>query len=67
MMKRELTKLEKQFVADAEAGCFLVDYDDDGTPYAMGAEATDNLFSMDVVETPDQDGAIYRLRDADED
>lgn len=61
-MKRELTELEKQFVAEAEAGCFLVGYDDDGSPYALGAKATDNLFSVDVIETPDRDGAIYTLR-----
>lgn len=58
--KRELTELEKQFIKEAEAGYFLVDYDEDGSPLAMGAPATDNLFSMDVEEKADgKDGSIY--------
>lgn len=52
---------DRLFVAEAEAGYFTVLYDDDG-PYAMGAEGTGNLFSMEVDETPDPEGhgAIYR-------
>jgi hypothetical protein len=58
---RELTKAEKQFVIEAEQGCFTVGYEDDGTPYAMGAPSTSNLFTMDVEERPTPEGAVYTL------
>lgn len=60
--ERELTELEQQFVKEAEAGYFLVDYDLSGAPCAMGAPDTKNLFTMDVDEEADgPDSAIYTL------
>jgi len=62
MPKRELTELEKQFVFDALAGAFIVKYDENGVPFALGASNTDNLFSMPVHQEPEgEDGAIYTL------
>jgi len=58
---RRLTQIEQQFVKEAEEGCFTVGYEDDGTPYATGAPATANLFSMEVDEHPTEDGALYTL------
>lgn len=46
--KRDLTEKELQFVKEAKAGGFLIGYDDNGAPFAQGAEGTDNLFSMEV-------------------
>lgn len=63
-MKRELTELEEQFISEAEKEFFEVGYDEGGFPYAMGAEKTGNLFSMEVIETPDHrsEGSFYTLR-----
>ena len=52
-MKRPLTEKEQKFVKDAEEGYFSVGYDDNGAPFAHGAEDTDNLFSMEVKSAPD--------------
>ncbi len=61
--KRTLTEAEQQFVNEADAGGFTVVYEDDGKPYAMGADKTGNLFSMDVEERPDGEGSsLYYLR-----
>lgn len=64
-MKRGLLPLERKFLDEARAGNFLAALGDDGRPYAMGADHAGNLFSMDVVETPDTypHESIYRLRD----
>ena len=62
-MKRPLSEIEKKFVEEANVGGFLLDYDAEGAPFALGAPKADNLFSMDVTETADgDDGAIYRVR-----
>jgi hypothetical protein len=45
---RDLTERELQFVKEAKEGGFLTGYDDNGAPFAQGAEGTDNLFSMEV-------------------
>lgn len=62
---RPLTNLELKFVAEAEAGHFLVGYDAEGAPYAMGADRTYNLFSMEVKEIPEprRHESVYRLPD----
>lgn len=52
-LKRPLTDIEQQFVKDAEAGMFGVAFDDNGAPFAHGAEDTDNLFSMEVDSLPE--------------
>lgn len=66
--QRELTELEKRFVKEAEAGYFVVDYEDNGKPCAYGARDTDNLFSMDVEqEHVNKDESLYYLRDAESD
>lgn len=63
MKTRTLTDLEKQFVTEAEAGGFGLSYDDDGKPYAQGADKTGNLFSMDVEEKSDGEGSsLYFIR-----
>lgn len=63
MKKRPLNENEKRFVNEAEEGGFTVGYDADGNPYALGAEKTDNLFSMDVTEVPERDGgSCYTLK-----
>lgn len=56
--KRKLTLDEEAFVKQAELGSFSVGFTDDGTPYAMGARATGNLFDSDlnVKEGHDPDG-----------
>lgn len=59
--KRPLTDTEKQFVKDAEAGYFDLGYDDNGAPFALGEEATGNLFSMEVESAPDGERWIYFL------
>lgn len=63
-MKRALTEIEKQFVKEANDGGFSVDYDEEGAPYALGADKTGHLFSMDVVETPERayGGSCYTLK-----
>ena len=62
MKTRQLTAAEKQFVKEAEEGHFMVAYEDDGTPFALGASGTDNLFTMQVDERPEPDGgACYTL------
>lgn len=62
-MKRKLTQLEEQFVKEAEEGSFTVHYTEKGTPYAMGAVKTGNLFSMEVQESlePDRESSVYFL------
>ncbi len=61
--KRTLTETEQQFVTEAEAGGFGLSYDDEGKPFAQGADKTGNLFSMDVEERPDGEGSsLYFLR-----
>jgi hypothetical protein len=51
----------KKFEHEAEDGGFLHDRSDDGTPFALGATDTGNLFSIPIIETPDplSDGSIY--------
>jgi hypothetical protein len=65
MTQRALTGREKEFVKQAQAGNFGVYFAADGTPHAMGATGTDNLFDADlcVVETDDHfnNGSIYSL------
>jgi hypothetical protein len=51
--KRQLTEIEQQFVKDAKAGYFGLGYDNNGAPFALGAEDTGNLFSMEVDSAPD--------------
>lgn len=61
---RPLTELEKQFVAEAEAGYFTVlRHEVDGHPYAMGATKAGNLFDVPVIEIddPHNGGSIYEL------
>ena len=53
MKNRPLTDIEKVFVQEAKAGGFGVGYDDNGAPFAHGAEGTDNLFSMEVESLPE--------------
>ena len=53
MRTRKLTKLENQFVVEAEAGNFLVGYNNNGAPYALGDKNTENLFSMPVIQEHD--------------
>lgn len=64
--KRPLTDKEKEFVRQAEEGCFDIHFDEKGEPFAYGAPATGNLFSaeLDVDEQPEQDGpgSHYYLR-----
>lgn len=61
-MKRPLRDIERIFVKEANEGGFTILYEDDGTPYALGATHTSNCFSMDVVEKPDgDDSATYHL------
>lgn len=59
--KRPLTDTERQFAKDAEAGYFGLGYDDNGAPFALGAEDTGNLFSMEVQSAPDGDQWCYFL------
>ena len=63
-MKSKLTPEEVTFVEEAEAGYFIVEYDEAGRPYARGASSTGNLFTGDVEETPDryEGGSVYQLR-----
>jgi len=58
---RQLTKAETTFVIEAAQGNFTVGYEDDGTPYAIGAPSTGNLFSMEVAERPTGDESVYTL------
>ena len=63
MTTRQLAKLEQEFVNEAEAHFFTVDYTEQGTPFAIGASHTSNLFSMEVKEIPTTDGdSIYILQ-----
>lgn len=64
MSARPLTVLEKQFVKEAQEGHFGLYFRDDGSPAAMGATGTGNLFEVDVVEVDDHfnRGSIYSLR-----
>jgi len=61
---RKLTALEVDFVNEAVSLCFLVDYDEEGAPYAHGATQNGNCFSMAVEEHPDSDGlgSTYYLK-----
>jgi hypothetical protein len=63
--KRPLTELEEKFVAEATRHHFVVGFEDDGSPFAMGCDNVANLFSMDVEETPDafDGGSVYHLSD----
>lgn len=65
-MKRKLTDLEQQFVKEAEANYFTVEYEDDGSPCAYGAPDTHNLFSLDVLDVQQErigpDESLYYLR-----
>jgi hypothetical protein len=60
---RPLTDDEKQFALEAAAGYFGLLYDADGSPYAMGARGTGNLFTGDIeeIDDPYNRGSIYRL------
>jgi len=63
MAKRKLTQDEKQFIKEAEAGCFTVGYEEDGSPCAYGAPDTDNLFTLDVQqERVGRNESLYYLR-----
>jgi fido (protein-threonine AMPylation protein) len=64
---RELTAEEKQFVEQARAGYFGVQYAADGHPFAMGAVRAANLFDMEVDEIEDRGngGSIYCLPQRD--
>lgn len=66
MSKRELTELEQLFVKEAEAGHFIVEYGEDGSPCAYGAPDTANLFSRDVLDIQQErigrDETLYYLR-----
>jgi hypothetical protein len=53
---RPLTAAEKKFVKEAEELSFDVCYQDDGTPYAMGATENGHGFSMLVLENEEPDG-----------
>lgn len=53
---RPLTDAEKEFVKEAEELCFDVAYQDDGTPFAMGATENGHAFSMHVLENEEPDG-----------
>lgn len=66
--KRQLTEIEQAFVKEAGAGGFGLGYDDNGAPFAHGAEGTDNLFSMEVESLPDGDDGTwcYFLPDNDD-
>lgn len=57
------SNIERDFIEQAEEGCFLVGYFDDQRPYALGAKNTGNLFSMRVLEEDDicSDGSVYFL------
>jgi hypothetical protein len=59
--RRPLSEIEKLFVKQAEAGHFDVGYGDDGAPFALGEEGTDNLFKMDVESAKDGDRWCYFL------
>ena len=61
--KRPLTAVEDQFLADAKAGGFEYALDDNGAPFALGAEDTDNLFSMEVESAKDGESWCYFLPD----
>lgn len=58
---RELTEIEKQFVQEAVAGHFDLCYDETGNPIALGANSTDDLFSMYVVEERNGETSFYSL------
>lgn len=66
MKNRELTNIEQQFVKEAEAGYFRIEYEDDGSPCAYGAPDTHNLFSLDVLDVRQEriskDESLYYLR-----
>lgn len=64
--RRQLTDTEQQFVNDAEAGGFDVGYEGNGTPFALGAEDTGNLFTMEVDSVPDGDAWCYFLPEKDD-
>lgn len=53
---RPLSEAEKQFVKEAEELSFDVLYQDDGTPFAMGATQNGHAFSMIVLENEEPDG-----------
>ena len=60
-LKRKLTDLEEKFVKEANDGFFDVGYDENGAPYAIGAQLTKNLFSMEVKEVDYDDWGMYFL------
>ena len=62
---RTLTNAEKEFVKEAEALAFEILYQDDGTPYAMGATDNGHILSMLVLENeePDGESSCYYLAD----
>ena len=64
-MTRPLSKLEQKFVEEGNAHFFIVGIGEDGAPYAMGANRTYNLFSMEVKETPEPNPgeSMYTLPD----
>ena len=64
---KKLTSIEKKFVREAQAGGFTVGFCDNGEPYAMGAEKTGTLFSMEVEEAPEPNdqGSCYILKSTD--
>jgi hypothetical protein len=67
MAKSALSETEKIFVRDAEQGFFDVGFTDEGRPYAIGANLTGNLFSMEVNERPESNSnkcvSLYTLPD----
>lgn len=46
---------------EAEDGYFDVGFDDNGSPFALGAEGTDSLFSMEVESASDGERWCYFL------
>jgi hypothetical protein len=59
---RKLTKIEQDFVEEANRGYFTVDYTSGGEPFAVGADNNSNCFSMNVREQADHEGgATYYI------
>ena len=58
---RPLTGREQKFLEEAEAGSFGYGIENDGTPFALGAEKTGNLFTVPYIEEPDSysGGSVY--------
>jgi len=55
MKTKKLSAAEQQFVKEAQAHYFSVLYKMDGTPYAVGACKTGNVFTDEVVEDENGD------------